>query len=392
MKKFSVAKIFTGKEILTNSVIITDDNGKILSLDSLKNHENSTIQFFDGAICPGFINVHCHLELSYMRNKISRGNGLVRFVKDLLTIRNEKMEVILQKIEEADIEMFNNGIVAVGDISNDDHSLLTKKKSKIYYHTFVEAYGFKPNEAGYYFEIAKQVFLKARSLNLPSSITAHAPYSVPKELMKLIYSWKENYPEIYSIHNQETEAETQFFLNGTGDFKVLIDDFFKLNSSEVFQPTGDRSINYLLKYLPKEKNALMVHNTFSTEEEINNISEEFKNLFWCTCPKANLYIENRLPDYKTWLQVTDKICIGTDSLASNNSLSILDEIRTIQTNFPEIKTETLVNWATINGARFLKIDEQFGSIEEGKTPGLNFITEINDDGRLKVSSTLKRII
>lgn len=81
----------------------------------------------------------------------------------------------------------------------------------------------------------------------------------------------------------------------------------------------------------------MVHNTFSTEGEINIISEEFKNLFWCTCPKANLYIENRLPDYKTWLQVTDKICIGTDSLASNNSLSILDEIQTIQKNFPEIK-------------------------------------------------------
>ncbi len=392
MNKYSAKKIFTGRELLENSVVTTDDAGLILSIDSIENHDKTSIQFFTGAICPGFVNAHCHLELSYMRNLIAHGTGLAQFIKDLLSIRNEKMEVILQEIEIANEEMCRNGIVAVGDISNDDHTLLEKKKSRIYYHTFIEAYGFNPTDAIHYFEIAKKVFLGARELNLSASITPHAPYSVPPQLMELIYGWNKNHPEIYSIHNQETEAEAQFFKDGSGDFKILIDDFFKLNSSEVFQPTGDRSINYLLKYLPKEKNALMVHNTFSTEEEINNISEEFKNLFWCACPKANLYIENRLPDYKNWLQVTDRICIGTDSLASNNSLSILDEIRTIQSNFPVIKTETLIGWATINGARFLKIDKQFGSIEVGKTPGLNFITDINDDGRLKVSSEVKRII
>lgn len=392
MKKFSAEKIFTGKEILTDKVIVTDDTGKILAIDSTENHSPESVWKFDGAICAGFVNAHCHLELSYMRNRISRGNGLVQFVKDLLTIRNESLEVVLAAIEDANEEMIANGIVAVGDISNDNHSLATKSASDIYYHTFVEAYGFKPENAQQYFDAAQKVFGEARELNLPASITPHAPYSVPPELMKLIYGWKKNAPEIFSIHNQETEAETNFFRDGGGDFKMLIDDFFKLDSSKGFHPTGERSINYLLQFLPEEKNALFVHNTFTTAEEMKNASEKFLNLYWCACPKANLYIENRLPDYNMWLQAKDKICIGTDSLASNDSLSIFDEMKTIQKNFPELKTETLMSWATINGANFLQVNEKSGSIEVGKTPGLNLISELRDDNSFSEKSEVRKII
>ncbi len=392
MKKFSAEKIFTGKEVLEKSVVITDDAGKILAIDSIDSHDKTSIEFFEGALCPGFVNAHCHLELSYMRNRIARGTGLVQFIKNLLSIRNEKIEIVLQEIENANEEMIHNGIVAVGDISNDDHSLLTKSKSSIYYHTFVEAYGFRPENVEQYFDVAKKVFHHAREKELSTSITPHAPYSVTPDLMKMIYDWKENLPEIFSIHNQETEAETQFFKDGTGDFKTLIDDFFKLNSAEVFQSTGKRSVDYLLQFIPKEKNVLLVHNTFTTESEMKNISDEFANLFWCACPKANLYIENRLPDYNNWLLVKDKVCIGTDSLASNNVLSILDEMKTIQSEFSNIKTETLLSWATINGAKFLQIDESFGSIEVGKTPGLNLISDLNEDNSLNQKSSVKKII
>ncbi len=392
MKKYSADKIFTGKEVLEKSVLITDDAGKILDIDSIEKHDSASIQNFEGAICPGFVNAHCHLELSYMRNRIAKGNGLVQFVKDLLTIRNEKFEVVLEEIEIANQEMIRSGIVAVGDISNDDHSLLIKQQSKIYYHTFVEAYGFKPENAEQYFTDAKKVFLKAKEMNLAASITPHAPYSVPPELMKLIYNWKENYPELFSIHNQETDAETKFFLDGTGDFKMLINDFFKLNSSEVFHPSGKRSIDYLLQFLPKEKKTLLVHNTFTTEQEMKIVSEEFKNIFWCACPNANLYIENRLPDYTIWLQVKDKVCIGTDSLASNNSLCILDEIKTIQSNFPKIKTETLLGWATINGAKVLEIENQFGSIEIGKQPGINLLKGLDENDLFTEKTAIRKII
>ncbi|HRP60104.1 MAG TPA: amidohydrolase family protein, partial [Vicingus sp.] len=81
------------------------------------------------------------------------------------------------------------------------------------------------------------------------------------------------------------------------------------------------------------------------------------------------YIEGRQPNYHLFLN--EKCTIGTDSLASNWSLSILDELKTISNNSPNIELEKLIKWATINGAEFLGIDNQYGSIEKGKKPGIN---------------------
>ena len=63
---------------------------------------------------------------------------------------------------------------------------------------------------------------------------------------------------------------------------MLIDDFFKLNSAEVFHPTGNRSIDYLLQVIPKEKNALLVHNNFTTESEMKKTSEELSVMLRAT--------------------------------------------------------------------------------------------------------------
>ncbi len=377
---------------MKEKVIVTDVEGKILSIDDSSEHDSSSVNFLSGAICPGFINAHCHLELSYMRGRVPKEKGLAQFIRDLLSIRNERMEIVMEEIVKADEEMRRNGIVAVGDICNDDHTLNTKSKSKIFYHSFVEAYGFIPANTAKYFSAALNVFTKAREKNLSASITPHAPYSVPEELMKKIFSFSENEKQIFSIHNQETEAETQFFANGTGDFTKLLNEFFKLNSSEVFHPTGERSVNYLLKFIPKEKNVLLVHNTFTSEEEMKNISNEFSKVYWCTCPRANLYIENRLPDYKRWMSVNDRICIGTDSVASNDVLSIFEEMKTIQQKNSFISTEQLIQWATINGAKFLELNDQFGSIEIGKTPGLNLISDLNEKNMLSENSAVRKII
>ncbi|HQV66448.1 MAG TPA: amidohydrolase family protein, partial [Saprospiraceae bacterium] len=97
-------------------------------------------------------------------------------------------------------------------------------------------------------------------------------------------------------------------------------------------------------------------------------------IFWATCPNANLYIENKLPDYQIFRDADAKVTIGTDSLTSNWQLSIWEEIKTIRKYQSYIPLEELLTWATINGAEALSYEDRLGSFEVGKTPGILHIS------------------
>jgi cytosine/adenosine deaminase-related metal-dependent hydrolase len=124
---------------------------------------------------------------------------------------------------------------------------------------------------------------------------------------------------------------------------------------------------------------LLIHNTFITKEDIEFAKENFKNTYYGLCPNANLYIENELPDVETLRKLNIDICLGTDSFASNNSLSILEEMKTIQKNF-DVSLEELIQWATINGAKALGMEKTIGSIEVGKRPGL-LLLKVEGEGK-----------
>jgi cytosine/adenosine deaminase-related metal-dependent hydrolase len=113
-----------------------------------------------------------------------------------------------------------------------------------------------------------------------------------------------------------------------------------------------------------------VHNTFTREADILFAEASPHRVFWCLCPNANAYIENCMPPVDLLLKHRAKIVLGTDSLASNHQLSILEEIKTLQVHFPDLLLEEILSWATSNGAGALDCQDQFGSFEAGKYPGI----------------------
>jgi len=145
---------------------------------------------------------------------------------------------------------------------------------------------------------------------------------------------------------------------------------------EFFKPMGKSSLQSFLPYLNNQR-TLLVHNTVSNNEDIDFTKETNLNLYWCLCPNANLYIEDKLPDTDLLINENVKLTLGTDSLASNHQLNILAEMKTLQ-HAKNISFEKLLSWATINGADFLGIEKDFGTIEVGKTPGLNLIQLSNN--------------
>ncbi len=151
-----------------------------------------------------------------------------------------------------------------------------------------------------------------------------------------------------------------------------------------FKATNKTSLQSYLEYLQTTEALMLVHNTFSSVEDIDFANKLHPNLFWCLCPNANLYIENTLPHVKMMTDHNCKITIGTDSLASNHQLDIMNELSVLKKSYPSLTMWQLLQWATLNGAEFLGVDEKFGSIEEGKSPGLVLI----DEERMEVKKVL----
>ncbi len=392
MKKFRADYVLpVYADPVKNGIVTVDDDGKIVSItDKETDPDQGLVETLSGIICPGFVNTHCHVELSHMRGQIANGGGLVNFIKDILTLRraNEVMpEAIAEAAAAADELMYANGIVAVGDIANTNATVELKKNSKIYYHTFVEVLGFVPERAQVLFDDALQLMEQFKPM--PVSITPHAPYSVSKDLFKLIKKYSDSGHNLLSIHNQECEDENKFYRYKLGAFNDLY-EFLGVDIA-YFKPQARNSLQSVVPLLSSNQDILLVHNTCTNLKDIYFIKRFDKNINWCFCPNANLYIEGRLPKINLFLDQGFNITLGTDSLASNNGLSILGEMQTIQEHFPYIDLPTMVKWGTLNGAEFLGIDKTFGSLSPGKTPGLNLITGV-DDLKLTPDSKVKKLI
>ncbi|MEM9929059.1 MAG: amidohydrolase family protein [Bacteroidota bacterium] len=360
---------------IKDGILGLDDNGKIVEIldpaaPDYSAPASAPIQH-EGILIPGFINTHCHLELSHLIGKSQTGKTLLPFLVDVVTMREVPQEEIDAAIEKWDTYMWDQGIQAVGDISNKLDTAPVKRKSKIRYYTFVEMFDFlQPERAQESFEGYRAVYDGQSGLldgNAKSAVP-HAPYTVSDPLYELINGLNDG-NETVSIHSEETPAEDELFRSGTGAFF----DFFKGfgASIEGFKATGKGSIYHALQHMDPDKRTLFVHNTLTTAEGIQAATEWGKNgVYFATCPNANLYIENRLPRYKTFLETNAKVTVGTDSLTSNWQLSILEELRAISKYQSYVPFDTLLTWATINGAEALQFDADLGSLEVGKTPGL----------------------
>lgn len=374
---------------IPEGVIAVDEKGIIQAVytaQEAKDKQIGQVERYEGLLVPGFVNTHCHLELSNLKGKIPKGTGLPDFVKSVIKSRTfDEYEINLAMLR-ADIEMYENGIVAVGDISNQLISRSLKVGSPVYYFTFLEIMGFNP-------ALAKEAMKRAQQFKvdfepLPVSIVPHAPYSVSADLFRELSTYADFQDGPVTIHNQETVDENDFFQQKEGGFL----DLFKFLGQDIdfYEPSGKTSLQTYIGLLSPKLRTLLVHNTFTSAEDVAYATRTHPNLYWCLCPGANLYIENQLPDVDMLRRAGLKLTIGTDSLASNDELNILLEMNLLQKHF-DVPVEELLKWATFNGAEFLGIEQRFGSLEEGKQPGINLIDFSESKGKVVLGTKVQRL-
>ncbi len=372
-RKLHASQLFTGSDFLPGDmVLVLGEEGVVEGIVPFS-EAGDDVESLQGTLCPGFINAHCHIELSHMKGVIPEKTGMTAFIMAVMKERQRPEQEILAAIEEAETAMLNNGIVAVGDICNTALSLHQKQQGLLYYHNFVECTGFVPATAKDRFNQSVEVFNKfAPNYGIPVSsvsLVPHAPYSVSPDLFEKITNFPGN--QLLTMHNQESKDEVLFFEEKKGDLISLYNQL-KIDLS-FFTAPHPSSLQSVLPHFRNNQSLLLVHNVNTTASDLEAIrmsALKISDCYFCLCPNANNYIGNGLPDVDMLMNSGITIVVGTDSLASNHQLSILEELKTLHSSFPHIPISQLLQWATLNGAKALQLDEILGSFEVGKQPGV----------------------
>ena len=382
-KKFKAQRLFDGTRFRSgDEVLMMRTDGTVEAIVPAA-EAGDDIVHLEGILTPGLINCHCHLELSHLKNVIPPHTGLIEFLCSVVTKRDFDPALIQEEIRKAELEMSTNGIVAVGDIGNTADTAAIKSQSRIRWQNFVEVLGFTDAKAQenirHYQQVARQLeeVMQVSAVPHRTTLVPHAPYSISPNTFQLI---NENTAHaIISLHNQEHPAEDELYKTGGGEYLKLF-RIFGIEKSP-FPVTGLSSIRSVLPHFTNGQTVLLVHNTFMPEADVqwanDYAAQNGLKLVYCLCINANLYIENKVPPVEMLLKQGCTLVLGTDSYSSNWQLSIAKEMQALQEYVPALSLETILQWATSNGAKALGWADELGSFEKGKKPGLTIINTTN---------------
>ncbi|MDR1416639.1 MAG: amidohydrolase family protein [Prevotellaceae bacterium] len=367
---------------IRNGIITLDDSGMVLNLSapSEELRESEGVEFYSGALAPGFVNAHCHLELSHLKGAIPQHTGLAGFIASLAAHRAAFSDEQARRAADlADAQLYASGTVAIGDISNSEVTFEVKSGSPVFYHTFIERFGLRREDVAPNVCMAQKLAAAAATLGLTASVTPHAPYSTLPEMYEALAQGG-----IWSIHNQESDDENLLFEKGEGALHEL---FLSMGLTPL-PPTGKPSIYHTLRHAAEGQRLLLVHNTYTSATDYDAAAARCKNISWTLCPASNLYIEHALPPLRMLRAKGANIALGTDSLASNASLNLLEELKLLAKCFSDIPLSEMLRWATLGGATALGREHILGSFEKGKRPGVTLLSNLDLD-KLKLTPETK---
>lgn len=383
LRKISANLLFTGKgNFIPNGVVYLDHQNRIVKVKDPGPDfaEESGVEYYNGIITPGFINSHCHIELSHLRSQIDEQKGLENFIHHIINKKPCDPGLIQKAIQGADQEMRREGIVAVGDVSNTRDSFSVKARSPIHYHTFVEVLGLDDKKAEMIFNKGTAILKEAREkYGLVASLVPHSSYAVSEKLFQILREKTKQKDNLLSIHNQESDMDYS-----EQALRKLFNESSASTSSDL-----RNSLAYLSAQIPVLASLILVHNLLLGEKDIKDSLLNPDKTYFALCPNSNLYISGKIPGDYLIKTFPDKICLGTDSLASNHRLSILEEMKTLQ-EAQQVSLELLLQFASVNGAKALQINNIYGEFREGLIPGVNLIQHVDLSRRmLKPESKIK---
>jgi len=312
----------------------------------------SLIDLEDLLVMPVLTNAHLHLELSPLRYRIPPAGNFLLWVRQVIKKRAQLSPLEMKEGASLAIqELLREGIGLVGDVGNTGLSLEPLLEAPLAGYLFQEIINFRGGKVSLN-------PLKEFSPHLRLTYSAHAPYTVSPLLIQAIKSYNRKRKRLFVIHLAESEEEVQFLQEGEGPLVQLLKERNQWN--EAFTPPGLSPVRYLESLGVLDENTLLIHALHLEEEELALLAK--KKVKICLCPRSNLYTGAGFPPLPRLLQAGLEVCLGTDSLASNDRLSLFEEMKSLLSFYPQVSALEILRMGTLHGARILGF-ENYGSLK-----------------------------
>jgi aminodeoxyfutalosine deaminase len=324
------------------------------------------------AVLPGLVNAHTHLELSYLRDEVSPASEFLDWIRSVVAARQQRgsptAPAILDAMDEAIAESAASGTAVVGDISNTLVSFPALVRSPLAAVVFFEVLGFNITDPNALVEHAcDEIEALGATDRVRTSLAAHAPYSVAPLVFRAIRKAIDRAPFApCSVHLSESIEEVEFIRTGGGPWRGFLKEIGVWNNGWI--PPGVSPVQFLDDSGFLDARVLAVHGVQMTPADLSRLASRGATLV--TCPRSNGHTGAGAPPIEDFYESGVHVAVGTDSLASAPDLSVFAELATLRALAPSVPASKLLASATIEGARALGFDADYGTIEPGKSARL----------------------
>jgi len=348
---------------------------RIVAVGQAKRTDTNAIDLGDVVLMPGFVNAHTHLELTYCHRRVPYRGTFVQWVQDLVAIYqgDRSEDSLCASVREGLQQSLANGITTIGDIGYGQRSVGLWQKASLNIVGFLEVLGMGPRRHEQHrqsFELLMTVCDEAdMETSCQVGLSPHAPYSADKDVYRRIIEYVTAAGRPICTHLAETPEELRFLADGTGPFRELLERWGLWDGS--FQPPGCSPIEYAHRIGLLNCQPLLIHVNYVSDNDLDRLAACACHVVYC--PRSHRFFGHEPHRYRDMQERGINVCIGTDSLASADSLSVLDELRYLRGAETVISSEQLLQMGTLAGARALGLDNEVGSLEPGKQADLTVV-------------------
>lgn len=317
------------------------ENGKITQIQP-GTPPRCDLDLQDYLLAPGLIDCHCHLDYTLLRNRIPPTDSFVDWLQKIVQLKTTfSLQDYRRSILEGFEELIDHGTTTVLNIESFPE-IISNLQSPIRTYWAIEGIDIKTP-----FEFPPNA----------QALSPHAPYTASKTLYQLAKQDTEKNKKLFTTHINESHEEGEMFLSRSGKLY----DFLKNLKRNMSDCQGEDALNYLLKNDLLPHGALLVHLNFLTTSTFEKLKQLEAVIIHC--PETHAYFNRKKFLYNDFHQHHIPVVLGSDSLASASTLSLLANLQQLNRTHPQIPYESLLKMVTVDAAKALQQPNQLGCLK-----------------------------